>query len=312
MQYLTPIKNHLENEKLNFIKILCVFIEGIDFEEFEIDQINGRPKTDYRDLIKCLLIMSYHSWSYRRTNSDLELLKKDDVLNNIPKRATLNRYMQSPLITKILKKMIEISSLSFVDVEDCLMLDSTSFFNKLLMGGSKCKSHHRSSLFQVPSLSKTRKLHLAIAKNSKIITCARTSIGTVHDHNFSKELIETTIKSGFRIKTLLADAAYNSRENYCLCEDLGIKAFLDFKSNHKINRSQSKLRKEQITLYRKNPEVWHESYRFRVIVEGVMGAIKKKGRHYLRSRNEVSKDNEMLLKALWYNLCIIAKHIDNI
>ena len=303
-------KNHLETEKIDFLKILYLFIKNVSFEEFEGVQFYGRPKANLEDIIKCLLIMNYHSWSYRRSFSDLELLKEQGILENIPKRATLNKYMNEPIMIKILEKLIEVSSLSFVDVEDTLILDSTQFFDKIIVGGTKYKTYHGRN-FKIPPLTKTRKLHISAFKNSKIIACAKTSIGTLHDHNLSKELIETPIKNGFRVKTLLADSAYNSKDNFCLCQDYGIKAFLDFKKNAVIGRGHSNLRREQFKLYFEHKEIWHEEYRFRVIVEMIFGSIKKKGKSYLRSRNEISKDNEMLLKALWYNLCIIGKHVDN-
>lgn len=297
----------LETEKSDFLKILGEFIGTINFSDYEGNHIEGRPRFNLEDLIIALLVMSYHSWSYRRCMSDLVRMKQDGLLGSIPRRATMNKYMNKKVITKILEKLIQISALPFCDTEDTFMMDSTQFFDRILFGGSKCDSLRKKRSVKTPSLSKTRKLHITVAKRSKIICCAKTSLGTVHDHVMSRELIEIPLKNGFRMKVLLADSAYNSRENFCLCQDEGIKAFLDFKKSHRIKRSHSQLRRNQFILYHNNQEEWHEAYRFRVIVEMIFGAIKKKGRNHLRSRRPVSKDNEMLLKALWYNLCILSK-----
>lgn len=312
MKQLVCKKNYLETEKIDFLTILYTFIKNISFEEFEGQQFYGRPKANLSDIIKCLLIMNYHSWSYRRSCSDFELLKEQGILENIPKRATLNKYMNEPIMIKILERLIEISSLCFIDVEDTLLLDSTQFFPGVIMNAEKRKKHQKKkSMLQVPNLGKTRKLHISACKDSKIICCARTTVGKVHDHKTSQELIEVPVKNGFRIKKLLADAGYNSRENFCLCEDLGIRAFLDFRKNTRDRRHGTTLRKKQFILYSEYKEKWNESYRYRVIVELIFSSIKNRCRNYLRSRNEISKDCEMLLKALWYNLCIIAKHVDN-
>lgn len=284
------------------------FIGTINFSEIYEEQTEGRPRINLEDIITSLLVMSYHSWSYRRCMSDLLKLKQEGFIRGIPRRATLNKYMQDDCLTKVLEKMIQVSSLPFIESEDTIILDSTSFFDRILFGGSKSKVYSKGRLFKTPSLNKVTKLHATITKNSKIICCAKTTAGLVHDHRMSKELIETPLRNGFKIKVLLADSAYNSRENFCLCEDNGIKAFLDFKKNHKAQKSGSKLRREQFNLYHNNKEEWHQAYRFRVLVEMVFGAIKKKGRNHLRSRNPIPKDNEMLLKALWYNLCILSKH----
>lgn len=300
-------KNHLETEKLDILKVLSLLIDNVSFSDYEIEA-TGRPKFPIRDIIKSLLIMNYHSFSYRRSLSDIQILKELNFMSQVPKRATMNKYMQDPLFKNIIERLIEVSAISFSGIEDCLMIDSSQFFNKVLVTAEQRKKHqHRSSMFRTPPLTNTKKLHVCIARKSKIITCARTSKGTAHDHNFFDELISPTIKNGFRIKTVLADAAYNSKEHYIYCEENGIVGYLDFKKNSKLGRSQSALRRKQLIMYQDNKELWHEAYRFRVLVEGCFSSIKKRGRDYLRSLNDNAKDCEMLLKALWYNLGIISK-----
>ena len=61
-------------------------------------------------------------------------------------------------------------------------------------------------------------------------------------------------------------------------------------------------------LYKNEPEIWHEDYRYRVIVEGVFAVIKRKFLNWLRTRNDTARDNEILLKALCYNLMILGKY----
>ncbi len=60
-------------------------------------------------------------------------------------------------------------------------------------------------------------------------------------------------------------------------------------------------------MYKNNPEKWHENIRYRVIVEGVFSAIKRKNTNYLRGRKENSQDCELLLKCLVYNLTLLRK-----
>jgi len=67
--------------------------------------------------------------------------------------------------------------------------------------------------------------------------------------------------------------------------------------------------KQQIDIWKNKPEVWKESYRFRVVIEGIFSVIKKKHNSYLRSRNQVSRDVEMLLKCLVYNFSVIGKSV---
>ena len=61
--------NHLEQEKEKFINNLCDFIEPLNFDQL---QVIGRPKANFKDIIKALCVMSYNGMSYRRTQSDLK------------------------------------------------------------------------------------------------------------------------------------------------------------------------------------------------------------------------------------------------
>lgn len=158
-------------------------------------------------------------------------------------------------------------------------------------------------------LAHVRKLHIAITKNSKVITCAVATAGTQHDSPHFEKLIATPLKNGFKIKTLLADAGYTGKNNYALCQELGIfNVFIDFRKNASIKRAKSNLWREKLRLYKEQKEIWNQTYRFRVLVESVFSTIKKKNLNYLRSRKETAQDVETLLKALVYNLTIIGEY----
>jgi hypothetical protein len=299
--FFKPKKNHLDTEKEDFIKVMCALIDNVDLEE---PQLFGRPRADVRDILKSLLIMSYHCFSYRRAKSDINELKEKGLILNTFSISTLNNYMLDPKFQATLKTLIELCALSFVDVEDCVILDSTWFCNMLRLSHSR----YNKNKVSVPNLVKTRKLHTIICKKSKIIISAETSLGTVHDSNYFIPLLEKAIKLGFRIKTLIADAGYTGKDNHALCQDYGITAFIDFRKNERIGRDKSNLRRKQLTLFLRHKEMWHEVYDYRAIIETVYSAMKRKGKNYIRSRKAEAQDSEMLLRVLWYDLTIIAKH----
>ena len=291
----------LEKEKERFIKNLCNFLDPLNFETI---QIMGRPRADFKDIVKSLLIMSYNGMSYRRTPSDLRWMQEQGLITTIPPRSTLNDYSNKEDTLKLIEKLISISSLFFVDEEDTIILDSTWFGLRMYTGGYR-KVHDKRS----GSLYKVRKLHIACLKNSKVIAYAKASRGTEHDSPFFKEIVEKVKKLGFSLKTLLADSGYLSKDNYALCKELGIlNAFIDFRSNITGKRAKSDLWREKFKLYKEQKEVWNQTYRFRVIVEGIFSAVKRKNLNYLRSRKEMSQDVEVLLKCLVYNLTVIGKY----
>ncbi len=291
----------LEQEKEKFIVNMCDFIEPLPFEQL---QITGRPKVNFKDVIKSILMMSFNGMSYRRTQSDLKKMCEEGLITYIPPRSTLNDYVNDEDTKRLIEKLIQFSALFFNEDEDTVILDSTWFGQRMYTGGYR-KVHDKRS----GSLYKVRKLHVACLKNSKVIAYAKATVGTKHDSPFFGEVVNAIVKNGFQIKTLLADSGYLSKDNYALCKELGIlNTFIDFKSNVTGKRPKSDLWREKFKLYKENKEIWSQTYRFRVIVEGVFSAIKKKNLNYLRSRKETAQDVELLLKALVYNLTIIGKY----
>jgi len=163
----------LQKEKRKFIQVLCQFIDSVDFgQENEI----GRPRTEITDITKCLCIMAYNGMSYRRAESDFLDIQEKGLINSIPKRSTLNKYVCSEETNKTISKLIQLSSLVFIDSEDTLICDSTWFSHHMYGGGYKIVYDKKHA-----SLDKCTKLHIACLKNSKIIACAITTKGTSHD-----------------------------------------------------------------------------------------------------------------------------------
>lgn len=291
----------LEKEKERFISDTCNFLDPLNLESI---QEMGRPRADSKDILKSLLVMSYYGMSYRRAESDLKNMHEEGLLRTLPPRSTLNDYVNDSKSINLIEKLIQVSSLFFIENDNTIILDSTWFGLRMYSGGYR-KVHDKKST----SLQKVRKLHLSVMKNSKIIVCALPTVGTMHDSNMFRELIETPLKNGFQIKTLLADAGYSGKNNYVFCREKGIMdTYIDFKSNATLKRAKSDIWREKLRLFKEQKEIWNEAYRFRVIVEGVISSIKRKNLNYLRSRNEISRDVEILLKCLVYNLTVIGKY----
>lgn len=298
---LSVNKQSLEQEKKKFFELMINFIDSIDFGE---TRKRGRPKSSIKDILKCLLIMSYNGMSYRRSETDFRELYEKGMIKSIIRRSTLNDYMNSKNLRKVIDNLIQVSALFFVEHEDTAILDSTWLAYRMYTGGYR-KVHDKKST----SLAKCRKLHICCLKNSKVIACAKITKGTSNDSPHLKEMIMKVVRAGFAISNLLADAGYNSKSNYAFCRSLNIfNAYIDFASNVKLRPKGKTPWARQLKLMKEHPEVWHERYRFRVLVESVFSSIKRKQQNWIRSRNETARDNELLLKALVYNLTVVGRY----
>jgi transposase len=291
----------LESEKRKFIESLISFIEPLNFD---ILQITGRPKSDMRTILMSLLVMAFNSMSYRRTQSDLQDLFDKKLIRKIIPRSTLNDYANDLNTKLLLEKLITLSALFFNDNENTLILDSTWLSTKMYVGGHNVVHDKTNANFK-----HTRKLHIGCLKNSRIICYAMTTAGQVHDSPVGREIIEKVAKSGFNLTSVLADAGYISKETYALCKELGIlDTFINFKRNCGTKRGKSDLWQERVKMWKEHPEAWHEGYRYRVLVEGIFSAIKRKQQNWLRAKTDLAQDIELLLKCLVYNLTIIGKY----
>jgi len=296
-------ENYLEKERLNFLKICSGFIDNaiLDMPQYE-----GRPRFYFGDILKSLLILSLNGLSYRLVQSDLALAKVFGIISSIPKRSTLSKYMNDKTLTKELSRLIQISAMPFLNQENTLILDSTWFGLKMYTGGYQNKPKSNPS---APPLDKTKKLHIGCLANSKIIAYAKATHGRAHDCPIFKEIVSIICNNGFIIDKCLADAGYLSKDNYALCQSLGIKdIFIDFRSNVTGKRAKSQAWRDAFHLYKKEPDIWHEDYRYRVLVESVFSTMKKKFLNWLRTKTDISRNNEILLKVLCYNLTVLGRY----
>lgn len=138
---LEPNLKSLEEEKTKFIQNLCEFLDRLNFETV---QFMGRPKADFRDIIKSLMMMSYHGFSYRRTASDLKKMHEEKHLTFIPSRSVLNLYANDENTVHLISKLIQASSLFFTEEENTLILDSTWLALRMYTGGYR-KVHDKKS-----------------------------------------------------------------------------------------------------------------------------------------------------------------------
>ncbi len=122
-------------------------------------------------------------------------------------------------------------------------------------------------------------------------------------------LLEGVKALGFNPASVVADKAYLSRENYNAAADLGMTAYLPFKSNSTSGMRGSFVWSKMFHMFQLHREEVDRNYHRRSNVEAVFSAIKRKLGESLMSKNPVARFNELLAKILAYNLGVIVHEI---
>jgi transposase len=286
-------------EKLLFIRLL----KDLTSLLVQPDHKKGRKPVSYSDMVFALALKTYLTFSSRRTYSDLKLVEKMGYLNKAFHFNTLLKYLEYKGLRDVLRRLIEISALPLKQLELDFAMDSTGFGTPRYETWNNVRCiHSKTRLY--------RKCHCICGVNSNIITSVEITPGYVNDCTQFVPLV-SRLKDNWDIREVSADKAYSSRDNLALVVDLGGIPFIPFKSNASVKNKGC------------GPNVWHtmflyfmnhreeflKSYHKRSNIESSFSMIKRRFGNNIRCKKETSQDNEILLKVLCHNICVLVQEI---
>jgi len=150
------------------------------------------------------------------------------------------------------------------------------------------------------------KVHFAVNIKTKQVVSMDVSSEKVHDGRRLKRLVKKASKN-FRVKRVLADGAYDSRENFTFLSDNNIKPVIRVRSNS-VAKSRGCLPRKYAVIEQKmfKPKAWSRIHRFgyRWRVEGAFSCIKRIFGEYVTAKKFANMAKEMAMKASLYNLFI--------
>jgi len=161
------------------------------------------------------------------------------------------------------------------------------------------------------------KFHVAVDVEKKKLVGLSMTDEKVGDNSEFKNLINS-LKSGKPSK-LLADSAYDLRENFNLLAKLGIEpgikprkvevmpGWIDLKKRRLSVRARASIvRKKHVIEYSLNPKGWKErmGYGRRWIAEIFFSSFKRMFGEHVRARKFGNMVNELMIKAMVYSLFI--------
>ncbi len=289
------------NEKLLFMKLLR---ELSDFSEQPTYKF-GRPTLPISDLIFASVLKVYSTFSLRRFISDIRIAKEMNLIDSVPCYASVGHFMQREDITEILKELISISSSPLREVETDFAIDSSGFSTSRFARYFSYK-HQRETKYRI-----WLKAHLISGVKTNIITGCEITEGEVNDSPSLPRLVEETAKT-FKVGEVSGDKAYSSRSNLQAIEDVGAVPFIPFKKNVRGKRASVGIWKKMYHYFIYKHDEFLEHYHKRSNSETVFHMIKTKFKDNLRSKTKTAQINELLLKILCHNICVVIQEINEL
>jgi hypothetical protein len=284
---------HKYNESLVRRGEVLLDFDVIDNWHSDLDGMNeGKEGAAYRypdSFVQLLGYMRvYFHLPYRQTEGVVRAHATDKV-PSVPDYSTVNR--------RINKLDIEISERIGNDI--VIALDSTGI--KVTNRGE-----------WLPHKWNVRKgylkIHVAVDIKKKKIVSLEVTSEEIHDGNRLKNLVENALENN-TLKTVIADGAYDSKQNFTYLYDSNIEAAIKVRRNSSCRFTGCNRRRKVVLQQLKNLEKWKSSvsYGQRWIVESVFSSMKRMFGEYVSARRFPNMVKEMMLKASLYNMFITMK-----
>lgn len=289
------------NEKLIFMKLLKDLCFNIEQPKYKF----GRPTLPISDMLFASTLKVYTTFSLRRFISDFKIAKKMNLVSSTCTYANICYFMQRKDLTNILKKLISISASPLREVETDFAVDSSGFSTSRFARYFNYK-WGRESKYRI-----WLKAHIMSGVKTNIITSVEITEGEVHDSPQLPYLVEETAKN-FKVGEVSCDKAYSSRKNLQLIEDVGAVPFIPFKKNVNSHRATKSIWGRMYHYFMYKHEEFLEHYHKRSNGETVFHMLKTKFRDNLRSKTKTAQINELLLKILCHNICVVIQEMSEL
>jgi hypothetical protein len=148
------------------------------------------------------------------------------------------------------------------------------------------------------------KIHVAVNIKTKKIVSMEVTKENVHDGKMLKKLVDDVISKNNSIKKILADGAYDSKDNFKYLDELNITPGIKVRKNSSIKNNINCIpRKLSVLEQFKDMKRWKKKHKYgmRWIVESVFSSIKRTFGEHVSSIKWNNIVNELMLKASIYN-----------
>ncbi len=265
--------------------------------------VGGRPALPLSESLYCAILKVYSGLSGRRACGVYENVHDRELLSRVPNYMVASRALNRPEVTSILYRLLSLSAAPLAGLEDGGVVAPDSTGVQTTSFGSWREEKHGEKRQKM-----WLKVHALVGTKTHVIIRAFVGGADSNDSPFFIPLLRDSLGSGFRPSAVVADKGYLSKDNYRVASELGLDAYIPFKSNS-VNRSGTHGSppswRKAFYMFQANRDVFEQSYHRRSNVESVFSALKRKFGENIRSRTHVAQVNEILCKLIAYNLTVV-------
>lgn len=149
------------------------------------------------------------------------------------------------------------------------------------------------------------KIHVAVNVRTKKILSMEVTKEDVYDGKMLKKVVDNVVSEN-DVKKVLADGAYDSKDNFMYLERMGIEPVIRVRRNSSIKANICMSRKMVVIEQLRDMKWWKKKhgYGMRWIAESAFSSMKRMFGEYVSSVKWNNIVNELLLKASIYNMFI--------
>lgn len=277
-------------------------------------QTKGRPRTPLRHSVYAAAMKVYGCTSARRADTDIRRLQGRGLIDHAPDWSSVCHVIERADLTPLFSKLVEESAMPLVGIERTFAIDSTGFGVKAYERWFDAKyPRDKKEAERVMARRKCKhyvKAHAMIGCLSNVITSMRVTGERGRGAGDSPNLlplVNATAANGFELGDVTADAAYLGHKNIAGIERAGGTPIIDWKENSRDGGSRGWERMR--LLWKLNREEYQRRYGPRSNVEATFSSLKRKFGGFVRSKKLEAQINEVLLKALVFNLSMLVHAI---
>ncbi len=292
------------SEKLVLMKLLKDLCENVEQPQYKF----GRPTLPFADMLFGSVMKVYTGFSFRRFMSDMEIAREMRLIDKVPCYSSLSNFMNREEVRSILEQLITLSSLPLKEIEKDFAVDSSGF------------STSRYARWFDYKWGKERKYkvwikaHLISGVKTNIITGVKITEGHKADSPQLAELVRKTSEN-FSVSEVSGDKAYSSRNNLKIIQEVGATPFIPFKksvSGKRVKNHTLGIWGKMYHYFMYKHDEFLEHYHKRSNSETVFHMIKTKFRGDIKSKKQTAQFNEMLIKVLCHNICVVIQEVNEL